>query len=101
MVTAIDDRLFVYVLDTVARPSRAALSAHAAYLRALADTVVAAGTFRDHAGAIVCVYAPSASLADEIAKTDPLVAFGFALYRVHEIETVDQLPAGYEPVALH
>lgn len=99
MVTTIDDRLFVYVLDAITRPSRAALSAHTAYLKALASTVIAAGTFRDHAGAIVCVHAPSPGLADEIARTDPLVAFGFALYRVHEIETIEQLPA--EAVAVH
>lgn len=92
MIT-VDHGLFVYVLEAIARPSRAALSAHTAYLRALAEAVVAAAVFRDDAGAIVCVRAPSDRIADEIARTDPLVAFGFTLYRVHEIETIEQLPA--------
>jgi hypothetical protein len=95
-----DGRLFVYVLDAIARPSRSALAAHAAYVRSLDDSVVAAGTFRHDAGAIVCLVAASELLADEIARTDPLVAFGLALYRVHEIETIDQLREDYA-AALH
>jgi len=93
-------RLFVYVLEAIARPSRSALAAHAAYVRGLEDAVVAAGTFTHDAGAIVCLQASSDAIADEIARTDPLVAFGFTLYRVHEIETIDQLHADYA-AALH
>lgn len=91
ILAAVGERLFVYVLEAIARPSRAALTAHTSYLRTL--DVVAAAIFRHDAGAIVCVRASNELVADQIARIDPLVAFGFTLYRVHEIETIEQLPA--------
>jgi uncharacterized protein YciI len=92
---AVLTRLFIYVLDAIARPSIAAMSAHASYLRSLEvdETIVAAGTFRDGNNAVVCVLADSEARADELARMDPLVAFGFALYRLHEIESADQAAA--------
>jgi len=81
-------RLFAYVLDTVTPPPLAALSAHRAYLRSLGDAVLVGGPYRDRRGAVVCVLADDERTADAIARADPLVAFGFTLYELHELDRV-------------
>jgi len=57
----------------------------------LGSEVVAAGAFRDGRARVVCVIAGDDVSAESIARADPLVVFGFALYRVHELESVDQV----------
>jgi uncharacterized protein YciI len=84
--------LFAYVLENVARPTAAALSAHVRYLRGLGDVFVVGGPFRDGSGAIVCVTADHEAEAEAIARADPLVVFGFTLYYVHEIDRVEPSP---------
>lgn len=85
---AVGGRLFAYLLDHIARPTGAAISAHVRYLRALGSRgiLVVGGPFRDGDGAMVCVIADDEDAADAIARADPLVAFGFTLYQLHEIE---------------
>ena len=87
--------LFAYVLENLARPTRAAVTAHERYLGSLGEAVVAAGAFRDGSGAIVCLTAPDESEAEAIARADPLVVFGFTLYHLHAIERAEpsRLPA--------
>ena len=88
-------RLFVYVLDSIARAPAAAVRAHAMYLASLdgRGVLVVGGPYRDRAGAVVCVHADGDGAADAIARADPLVAFGFTLYALHEIERIEQLSA--------
>ncbi len=88
----VDGRLFAYFLDNLARPSIAAVSAHVSYLRALGSrgVLVVGGPFRDGEGAVVCVVADDETAADAIARADPLVAFGFTLYQLREIDPVEQ-----------
>jgi uncharacterized protein YciI len=88
-------RLFVYVLDSIARAPAAAVAAHVTYLRMLdgRGALVVGGPYRDRAGAVVCVRADGDGAADAIARADPLVAFGFTLYELHEIERIEQLPS--------
>jgi uncharacterized protein YciI len=89
----VQDRLFVYLLECVARPSRAAVVAHVRYLRSLDDTLVIGGPYRDLEGSVVCLRCADSETADSIARADPLVAFGFTLYEVHEIDCVERIPA--------
>jgi uncharacterized protein YciI len=88
----VDGRLFAYLLDNVARPTGAAISAHLTYLRTLGSRgiLVVGGPFRDGGGSVVCVIADDENAADAIARADPLVAFGFTLYQLHEIERVER-----------
>jgi uncharacterized protein YciI len=80
-------RRFAYFLDDVARPPRAAVAAHLRYLATLEsrDVLVIAGRFRDGRDGVVCVLADDEFDADAIARVDPLVAFGYTLYRLREI----------------
>jgi uncharacterized protein YciI len=80
-------RRFAYFLDDVTRPPRAAMAAHERYLAALdaRDALVIAGRFRDGGDAVVCITADNEVEADAIARADPLVAFGYTLYRLREI----------------
>jgi len=92
-VSAGTGRLFVYVLDCIARLSPATLAAHRQYLRSLGPRLVVGGPFRDGRGSVVCVVADSEASADAMARADPLVVFGFTLYQLHEIERVEQVAA--------
>jgi uncharacterized protein YciI len=93
ILIAVRERLFVYLLECVARPSRQAIAAHVRYLRSLGDTLVIGGPYRDLEGSVVCVTVGDSEAADSIARADPLVAFGFTLYEVHEIDAVERIPA--------
>ena len=81
-------RRFAYFLDDVTRPPRAALAAHARYLAMLEarGTLLLGGAFREGDG-VVCIEADDDVEADSIARADPLVAFGFTLYRLREVLT--------------
>ena len=80
------------MLEYLRRPPVGALSAHAQYLETLADSVVCHGALRDGDGGLVCVHADSESAAEAIALGDPLVAFGFTLYQLHEVDRIERLP---------
>jgi uncharacterized protein YciI len=86
----VDGRLFAYFLDHVVRPTGAAISAHVTYLRTLGSrgVLVVGGPFCDGDGSVVCVIADDEAAADEIARADPLVVFGFTLYQLREINSV-------------
>ena len=79
----------MYLLECVARPSRAALAAHVRYLRSLGDTLVLGGPYRDLEGSVVCLSVEDNEAAEMIARADPLVAFGFTLFEVHEIDCIE------------
>jgi len=63
------------------------MAAHERYLAALEEreVLVIAGRFRDGGDAVVCVLADDEREAEAIARADPLVAFGYTLYRLREI----------------
>lgn len=75
-------------LDSVARPTREAIAAHVAHLRALDDrgALVVCGPFADGEGGMVCVSAASLDEATAMATSDPFVVQGFKRYRVRELE---------------
>jgi len=80
-------RQFAYFLDDTTRAPRAAVAAHARYLAMLEarGVLLLGGTFRDAVDGVVCVVADDEVEADSIARADPLVAFGFTLYRLREV----------------
>jgi uncharacterized protein YciI len=84
-------RQFAYCLKNLARPTLAAMAAHLAYLRTLqaSGTLIAGGPFRGGGGAVMCLLARDEAEADEIARADPLVAFGFMVYQLREIDRVE------------
>ncbi len=102
MPTSTAGRLFAYLLDHVARPPVAAVSAHVMYLRLLGSrgSLVVGGPYKDGHGGVVCVVAEDEQVAEGIAQADPLVVFGFALYQLHEIDSIDRLPEMVQPPAM-
>jgi uncharacterized protein YciI len=63
------------------------MTAHVRYLASLdaRKILVVGGPFRDGGDGVVCVIADDELEADAIARADPLVAFGYTLYRLREI----------------
>lgn len=91
--------MFVYLLEHLRRPPAAAANAHAMYIASL-DDVVCHGPLRSGDGDVVCLHAESESAAEAIAIADPLVAYGFTLYQLREIDRIERLPE-LAPLAAH
>jgi uncharacterized protein YciI len=86
-------RQFAYCLKSLAHPTIAAMSAHRAYLRTLEahGNLIAGGPFRGGGGAVVCLFADDEDDADQMARADPLVAFGFMVYQLREIDRIERV----------
>src|ERR1700733_3629312 len=86
-------RQFAYCLKSLARPTMSAMAAHRAYLRTLNThgILIAGGPFRGGGGAVICLLADDEDDANQIARADPLVAFGFMVYQLREIDRGDHV----------